>query len=271
MLLGHEPMEPTSRRCALEAILSKLGLPEDVFGPPDQVAALGPDHIGRYEVTFARLRESLHSHRSEIHGWLNAASPVVDDLASSASLGHALDQAFASVMSLPNLVALFGEAATQNPRRDFHAHFAWRTRVTSAAFPPVSNPFLWQIFAGCFPPGVRYDWLMDSAFGQPIAVEPIWHHGRMAEVLDSLDAGSMDLVHLSNILDWLTTQEATATLDSAFRVLRPGGGVVIRQLNSTLEIPALPSAFVWDRDLGENMAARDRSFFYPQLHTGFRR
>ena len=210
-------------------------------------------------------------HQGEIDRWLNAASPVIDNLAPSAHLGEALDRAFASVMSLPNLVALFGEAATQNPRRDFHTHFAWRTRVTSSALAPVSNPFLWQIFAGRFPPGVPYDWLTDPAFSQPIAVEPVWHHGRMAEVLDSLKAGSMDLVHLSNILDWLTPQEATATLDSAFRVLRPGGGVIIRQLNSTLDIPALPSGFVWDRALGESMAARDRSFFYPQLHTGFRR
>ena len=49
--------------------------------------------------------------------------------------------------------------------------------------------------------------------------------------------GSYDFVHLSNILDWLSPEEARATLDVAHAALRPGGWVLIRQLNSTLDIP----------------------------------
>jgi predicted SAM-dependent methyltransferase len=41
----------------------------------------------------------------------------------------------------------------------------------------------------------------------------------------------VDFVHLSNILDWLTPEEAIETLSAAYRSLRRGGLVLIRQLN----------------------------------------
>ena len=85
-----------------------------------------------------------------------------------------------------------------------------------------------------------------------------------------MSAGSTDLVHLSNILDWLCPAEAQATLEAARRVLRPGGKVIIRQLNSTLEITGLESGIVWDTALGQAMERRDRSYFYPRIHVGSR-
>jgi S-adenosylmethionine-diacylglycerol 3-amino-3-carboxypropyl transferase len=92
----------------------------------------------------------------------------------------------------------------------------------------------------------------------------------MKEVLESLEAGGVDLVHLSNILDWLSVEDATATLHAAFRALKPGGRVVLRQLNSTLDIPKLESGLVWDGELGASLQRRDRSFFYPCIHVGTR-
>ncbi|MDB6078917.1 MAG: hypothetical protein JWO82_2664 [Akkermansiaceae bacterium] len=270
-LLGHEPLQPALRGWALEDLLDGLGFPLDVFGPMARVAELGPDHAGRYELAFAELRAALALEGLDIPAWLNATVCPVDAFSPASAAGRALDAAFARVMALPNLVALFGEKATQNPRQDFHAHFAWRTRETTAALPPAENPFLWQIFAGQFPPGRRYDWLSDTtAFGQPFQAEALWHHGRMNEVLDGMPARSADFVHLSNILDWLSGEDAAATLQSAYRVLRPSGRTIIRQLNSTLDIPALPSGFNWDRDLGADLVRRDRSFFYPHIHVGRR-
>jgi S-adenosylmethionine-diacylglycerol 3-amino-3-carboxypropyl transferase len=79
---------------------------------------------------------------------------------------------------------------------------------------------------------------------------------------------AFDFVHLSNILDWLSEGEATATLDLAWGALRPGGWVLIRQLNSTLDVPALGGRFVWHIDQGRALHARDRSYFYRALHLG---
>ena len=89
----------------------------------------------------------------------------------------------------------------------------------------------------------------------------------MAEVLQAQPA-AFDFVHLSNILDWLSPDEARATLDLAWRALRPGGWTLIRQLNSNLDIQALGERFQWQRTPAEALHNRDRSFFYRGLHLG---
>ena len=234
---------------------------------------MGTDHAGRYERTFAALRSALEPHQLQLDSLLASHDPewAAIILASETEFGRALDRAFKQVMSMPHLVQLFGTEATQNPRRSFASHFAQRTRVALQRFPADTNPFLWQIFAGRFPPGHRYDWLQpECGGGMPCRVTPTYHHGRMSEVLDSLSPESVDLVHLSNILDWLSPIQAEATLASASRVLKPGGRVIIRQLNSTLDIPAIPSTLDWDLELGTRWESIDRSFFYPGIFVGVR-
>ncbi|RYD17463.1 MAG: DUF3419 family protein, partial [Verrucomicrobiaceae bacterium] len=224
----------------------------------------GPDHAGRYEITFAELRRHLAPWASLLDEALRSAVPV--ELEGS-PLGDAMDAAFAEVMTLENLVCLFGKDATQNPRMPFSRHFAERTHLAFRRMPPVTNPFLWQILAGTFHANAPYDWLDESAGIHPQATAE-WHHGKMAEALDTYADQSADIVHLSNILDWLSPQEGQGVLVKAARVLKPGGRVIIRQLNSTLDIPAIDSGLVWDAETGRAMEGRDRSYFYPQLHIG---
>ena len=50
--------------------------------------------------------------------------------------------------------------------------------------------------------------------------------------------------------------------------MRPGGWVFVRQLNSTLDVPALGESFRWHEDEARAMHRRDRSFFYRALHLG---
>lgn len=260
-LLGHVPMVAEERRRRMKGLLDQLGLDEDVFGPPEWIAERGVDHGGRYEVCFAELRARLKPWRGELVSMLRSEAPVMD------FGGTWLDEAFAEVMSLANLVRLFGQEATQNPRRSFSDHFAGRTKQVIGRMPPMENPFLWQILAGGFPPGCRYDWLEDE---RPMIAGAVWRQGKMDAVLDSMAAESAELVHLSNILDWLSPGEAEATLRSARRVLKPGGQVILRQLNSTLEIGELDAGIAWDIEMGKAMEARDRSYFYPRIHVGSR-
>ncbi|HSI86395.1 MAG: DUF3419 family protein [Candidatus Methylacidiphilales bacterium] len=284
-LLGHSFMDPDQRRTELQAALTCLALPANIFGPEDVVAELGPDNAGRYEATFACLREYLAPHARALRGILHSEHPVVlggesEDAGSLDGLGQALDEAFASTMSLENLVCLFGQEATQNPARAFHDHFAMRTRLEFARRPPAHNPFLWQMLAGSFPAGHEYDWLQQGHASRQWRNEPNnsdssnsameWTQGRMGEILDRLPAGSVDFVHLSNILDWLSPASAQQVLQATSRVLRPGGFVIIRQLNSSLDIPGLASDIMWDKAHGAAMEAADRSFFYPFIHLGRR-
>ena len=78
-------------------------------------------------------------------------------------------------------------------------------------------------------------------------------------------AASVDFLHLSNILDWLSADEARETLAAAHHALRPGGRLIIRQLNSSLDIPSLFPALAWDKGQGRRLQLTDRSFFYPEI------
>jgi S-adenosylmethionine-diacylglycerol 3-amino-3-carboxypropyl transferase len=267
-LLGHDWMEPDRRIARLLDEFGRLGLAADVLGPLDQLALLGPDRVGRYEVLFACLRGALREAGGQILSWLSK-----QDLAAQAAAvapetksGQALDAAFDRIMALQNLIRLFGTKATANPVQPFARHFATRTRHVLATQPAADNPYLFQMFRGEFPPGVVYPWLIAPV---PARLPPVsWTLGDMAEVLKDLPPESFDFVHLSNILDWLTPEEATAALDRAHRVLSPGGVVFIRQLNSSLDIPGLSSRFAWDPERARALHARDRSFFYRSLHVG---
>ncbi len=271
-LLGHRPMEPADRGEKLQAILSELQLAPDVFGPPEQVASWGLDGSGRYEQTFVALRSELSVIEPEIQQALTSAVP--DDSAASpldptTQAGGVFDKAFETVMSQANLVRLFGEGATQNPRQSFASHFAWRVRLALARPDRCDNPFLWQMLAGRFPPHAPYDWLLPEAKQRSLDGSRVTYHcGQMIDVLRSFTPASVDMIHLSNILDWLSPDEATATLHCAERALGGGGKVILRQLNSSLQILQLDSRLVWDVDHGERMVEQDRSFFYPHIFVG---
>jgi S-adenosylmethionine-diacylglycerol 3-amino-3-carboxypropyl transferase len=259
-LLGHCDMDVEERRYEVGRLCEVLGLAEEVFGPPESVAALGVDHAGRYEVLFARLREELMPCREALHEMLRSPLPRRDG-------NVKVDADLASVMTLSNLVALFGKEATQNPRQPFHRHFAERVRRGMAEHAPLTNPFLWQMLAGSFPPGARYDWLESEA---PPRTHAQFVQGKMSDTLATMPEQSADFVHLSNILDWLSESEATECLRRAVRVLRPGGMVILRQLNSTLDITALTSGLSWDAAFGAQLHSQDRSFFYHAIHVGMR-
>ncbi len=267
--LGHEEMAPEERAQEWLGLSTRLDLPLDALGPPDIVSRLGADHSGRYERLFAKLREELSPHQASLQAILRSAAPMDADMIRRAypEFEEALRNAMGQVMALPNLVALFGSEATQNPRQDFHSHFTERVLRVIAEHPPALNPFLWQMLAGTFPPGFTYDWM--ELHSLP-SVQPKYVQGRMADVLAAMPEASADFVHLSNILDWLSEEAATTCLLHAARVLRPGGAVLLRQLNSTLVIPELPSGLRWDADLGAQLHAQDRSFFYHAIHVGFR-
>jgi S-adenosylmethionine-diacylglycerol 3-amino-3-carboxypropyl transferase len=171
-------------------------------------------------------------------------------------------------MALPNLIELFGEAATRNRCEPFPRHFARRTRHVLATLPAAGNPYLWQMLQGRFPDSCVYPWL--SAARPKRMPEVTWMVSDMASALKE-NKEAVNFVHLSNILDWLTCEEARSLLELTWHALRPGGYTFIRQLNSNLDISSLGVGFEWRNEAAERLHNRDRSFFYRKLHLGRKR
>jgi S-adenosylmethionine-diacylglycerol 3-amino-3-carboxypropyl transferase len=268
-LLGHRPMSGPERMVKLDAVFNRLGLPLSMLGPVEYVSAVGPDHAGRYERVFEQLRNELAPQARALATLLTTGDTAAQSslAAQGTRLGDAVNAAFENVFALPNLVHIFGETATRNPAESFAQHFIRRTRVALSNFSAMNNPFLWQMLAGNFPPDVAHTWLMaESPARMP---ELQFSNAVMNEVLAGY-ASEFDVVHLSNILDWLSEEEAVETLELAWTALRPGGCVVIRQLNSRLDIPVLGDCFKWLRDDARSWLKRDRSFFYRALFFGVR-
>jgi S-adenosylmethionine-diacylglycerol 3-amino-3-carboxypropyl transferase len=269
-LLGHGPMATDERERRLRAALCVLDVPAEAIGPPPVWAEVGPDHTGRYERVFARLRRNLEPHAAELGHLLSLRDPVEQTrrVAPATPFGQALDEAFEQTMDLPILIHLFGEGATHNRVEPFARHFARRTRYVLANLPAADNPYLWQVLAGRYPPGVEAPWLAAPSPGRLPRIT--WNTTVMTDALRR-SPGCYDFVHLSNILDWLSPEDARTTLDVTHAALRPGGWTLIRQLNSTLDIPSFGKGFSWQTKEAQTLYAADRSYFYRDLHLGRKR
>lgn len=266
-LLGHMPVPRLKREARLSSMLRALDLPADALGPAVIVAEAGPDFCGRYEWLFAALRRCLTPWRDELGDVLRLRDPAEQSRRTdpATGLGQALDEAFDKTFDLGTLVYLFGANATANPAEPFARHFARRTRQVLATMPAARNPYLWQMLAGHYPVGASAPWLTAAA-ATKAGPEITWEQNTIADALAAAER-RFDMVHLSNILDWLTPEQAGLTLQNAWRALRPGGIVIVRQLNSALDIRACGGRFRWD-PVSEQLHARDRSFFYRALHVG---
>lgn len=269
-LLGHLGMPTDARRQKLKALFSEIGLVENVLGPIALVSRLGPDHLGRYERVFAALRRALASSQTELD-LLMSLSKVSEQIRAASPespLGSRLDEALEDVMSLPNLVWLFGAEATNNPLAPFSRHFARRIRRVLADWPACDNPYLWQMLKGRYPAGSFAPWFACAA-AKPFP-EIAFANASMEQALESAEE-PCDFIHLSNILDWLSPKAAARMLQLAGRALKPGGQIFIRQLNSALDIRRAGTMFEWLDKESEALHKKDRSFFYRALHLGRRK
>lgn len=267
-LLGHSRMRNDERSRLLNDAMIEIHLSSELLGPPELISQLGPDHCGRYEFVFSKLRKELGSVAPQLRSLLEMDEPSrqYHEVTPRTALGKAIDHAFEHVFALPNLEQIFGSDATQNPVETFSRHFRRRTRHVLATLPAKHNPYLNQLFLGEFQHGTVYPWLTAKA---PLEMPRItWSISTIQEALASSAPESFDVVHLSNVLDWLPEREAAETLDLAWGALRRSGLMILRQLNSSLDLPALGRRFHWERELAAELHRKDRSFFYRHLHLG---
>jgi S-adenosylmethionine-diacylglycerol 3-amino-3-carboxypropyl transferase len=277
-VLGHSPMDSGERGDFLRREFSAMKLADDILGPMPRVVSTGPDYAGRYEQLFAALQSDICADAILTRGLnelldLESAERQQEWLERNASWWSKLTVVFERVFALANLTALFGEGATRNPRQSFAAHFLEQLRHVAVHQPVRRNPFVWQLLKGHFPRGAEAPWLHRPVgpTGKNWRFVPQAMTDAMHEA--GVDGRRHDMVHLSNVLDWLDPEAATRTLRNAWDCAAPGGWVVIRQLNSTLDVRALGESvgWAWDSQWSDELLEIDQSFFYRKLHVGQKR
>lgn len=267
-ILGYLPLDPVQRKTIMQGYMQALDIDQSLFGDIDQIADCGVDFQGRYEKVFQQLRKELAPYESEIESLflytdIDAQS---HGIAPDTTLGIALDAALDKVMSQDNLVEIFGEKATANRVQDFSRHFAQRIRVYLAHHCASSSPWLANMLLGHFCNESIFPWLSTACLRQLPSID--YRHNYMNEVLEQSEPDRYHVIHLSNIIDWLSPQEVEKILQLAHRALKPGGVVVIRQLNSNVDIIKLGKDFEWDLKTSQDLLYNDRSFFYRNFFIG---
>ena len=162
---------------------------------------------------------------------------------------------------------IFGREATQNPLKTFSRHFLDQTRKFISFSENLNSPFLNQMLYGSFGASA-YEWMKQGALKESDIKQVNFHQALMMDYLIKASDSSFDFIHLSNILDWLSEEDASFLLRQAFRVLKRGGKVIIRQLNSSLNIKSLGEGFIWNDELSLSLTEKDKSFFYREILVG---
>jgi S-adenosylmethionine-diacylglycerol 3-amino-3-carboxypropyl transferase len=274
-VLGHASMSTEERLRQLTCLMADLGCESDCLGQLGEVAALGPDYCGRYEQLFAALQAAIRADEQLVgainHLLLSATIEAqVAWLARHENYWQRLVVIFEEVFALKNLIALFGNNATQNEVQPFPCHFLGQLSRLVRSQPLCDNPYAWSMLCGRFPGRSRLPWL-DMPPG-PISTAWRYVNTTMIAALGEAEklGEKYEMVHLSNVLDWLSEDEAVATLNVAWNCVTHGGWVVIRQLNSDLDIRALGARIGWQWEVAHSDKAllADRSFFYRGLHLG---
>ena len=264
-LLGHKPMSSEERWTKLTRLASENDIDVQKLGPYSFVGSHGLDFIGRYEMVFGEVSRRLEMNHDEIVNLLMQDDPEkrTRKLENMVDFVYRLRETLNDVMNLSNLVELFGEEATRNRLQDFSDHFFQRIMWAFRQLPTQSNHFLWQVLLGRSPPHHSIPWLRMPLPHRNVQME--FHECSVEDYLFKSEQ-TFNYIHLSNVLDWLTDEQARSLLSSTWNHLESGGYTLIRQLNSDLNIRGLNDQFEWLIPDAKEMLARDRSFFYRDLH-----
>ena len=260
-LCGRSGTNTEQRLIGIHNLAQKVGVDCSDFAVSDTTLAMGLDYIGRYELQFAELRRQWQAHGIDEAAWHQAIAMRH----CSEDLQQQVRAVFHRVMSQPILEYLFSSAACANRHQEFADHFFMQTMQALADGRAQSSPWFHEFIFGGVNEQVP-DWLHIAPYQPQASIS--YHHMPMIAYLQTKPTASADVVHLSNITDWISQEEAVDLLQQTARVLRPGGRVIVRQLNSVLPLTELEAGITWDYEQSRKYTAQDRSFFYRHVWVG---
>lgn len=228
--------------------------------------AFGLNRAGRFEALFREL----------------AAAFAARGLDPVARPGEALvspewTAIFQRVFRRERLVELFGERAVMySTRRSFADHFAQVFAAALHRWNPLDNFYLHQIFRDAYPPGEAGlpDYMRAEArdhLRRRGLADLRTHAGTLEANLGPLAAAApYDLIHTSNVTDWMPREDLRALFARLPAALAPGGAVLARRLNGDYDLAEeLGAHLAVDPALSDELARADRSFFYQEIVAAF--
>lgn len=171
---------------------------------------------------------------------------------------------FEKIFDRKALISIFGESAVVNSlNKEFSDHFRVILDKYRELYKPEDNYFYHQILYNryhphCLPP---YFDRLDVIIQHQDKVRYI--QDDFVKFISEQPDQSYDLVHTSNLTDWMCNKELNFFLQQIHRVLNPGGYVVLRRLNGDYNLQEMASAYF----LIETEFI-DRSHFYSEVVVG---
>lgn len=177
--------------------------------------------------------------------------------------------AFATAFADDVLLAMFGPAAVQHAvPGSYPDYFRGRLEAGLAAPDRAHNPWLHHVLLGHY--------LDDPAAWPPFLRTPPRDLRPFPVLAGDLLAvpsfAEFDFVHLSNVLDWMDDGACRALAARLQRELRPGAGILWRQLNDPRPLLGhFAPAFAFDPARDAELTRAERALFYDQVHFGLHR
>lgn len=275
ILLGYMPLSPSMRKETLQHIFRELGFHENVFGPIDHVALCGAGFAGRLDSLLRAMRDGLKpfSRRWQYLLSLNAPTSLADILCQGQPLFDNLESAFHKVFDNDCSSFLFGENSLASCLAEDNKIAKYLVNRICSIFGETSaldNPFIQLMLGGKY----RKDnsallcpaWLNCPSPSYDFDLETV--NDQLENTFQNLAPNSLDLISLSNKLDYFDTKTSANLVELSANALKPGGKIVIRSLSdhlpisdNSLDSPILSERFTWSR-------SADRAVIYSHAYVG---
>lgn len=177
---------------------------------------------------------------------------------------------YRNVFKPDNLENSFGPNATkQSVSKSFAEHFE-QVRQTMKFFYKSSteNYFYHQMVHNTYARDKKADCPLYLSL-DPVKIDfPIEYFCTdIVEHLRKTPSNTYDMIHFSNCIDWISTQELRSVFDNISRTLKPNGVCTIRRLNSDIRLISILSSYIKHcpfRLTVEN-GVFDKSHFYREV------
>ena len=161
------------------------------------------------------------------------------------------------------LEAMFGPDAVQHAPKDSYPDYFRKVIEQGLERDDCStNYFLHHIFLGNY---IDQESCLPYYLTVPA---PEYNFEFFNNTIDKVNSfGTFDLVHLSNIFDWMDEENIKSIANRLNQEMKPGAHLITRQLNNQKDFwQYFSSHFELLADESAKLLASDRSLFYSQIH-----